>query len=74
MDGAEAEDMSAQILLALLALSCCVSAQMEDQARVFLEKFDEEASALMYNYSLASWAYNTNITKENSEILVRTNK
>lgn len=74
MDGAEAEDMSAQILLALLALSCCVSAQVENQAREFLEKFDEEASALMYNYSLASWAYNTNITKENSEILVRTNK
>lgn len=61
------------ILVALLALSCTVSAQLdiETKARAFLQKFDEEASELMYQYSLASWAYNTNITKENSDKLVR---
>ncbi|XP_038557367.1 angiotensin-converting enzyme 2 [Micropterus salmoides] len=63
--------MSSRILVALLSLSCVVSAQseVETRARVFLQKFDEEATERMYNYSLASWAYNTNITKENSDKL-----
>ncbi|KAF7656047.1 hypothetical protein LDENG_00046830 [Lucifuga dentata] len=63
--------MSGRILIALLALSCSVSVQsaMETKAREFLQRFDEEASTLMYQYSLASWAYNTNITKENSDKL-----
>ncbi|KAI4875043.1 hypothetical protein NFI96_001343 [Prochilodus magdalenae] len=39
---------------------------LEDQARAFLQKFDEDASRLMYQYSLADWEYNTNITEENS--------
>ncbi|XP_030582139.1 angiotensin-converting enzyme 2 [Archocentrus centrarchus] len=63
--------MSPGILVTLLALSCAVSAQsdVETQARQFLEKFDKEASELMYQNSLASWAYNTNITQENSDKL-----
>ncbi|XP_061608621.1 angiotensin-converting enzyme 2 [Phyllopteryx taeniolatus] len=63
--------MSGKIFLRLLALCGAVSAQslVENQARDFLEKFDEEASARMYQYSLASWAYNTDITKENSDKL-----
>ncbi|XP_008290762.1 angiotensin-converting enzyme 2 [Stegastes partitus] len=63
--------MSARILVTLLAVSCAVTAQsdMESQAREFLQKFDIDATARMYQYSLASWAYNTNITKENSDKL-----
>lgn len=68
----EAAKMSARILVALLAVSCAVSVQsdLETKAREFLQRFDEEATWRMYEYSLASWAYNTNITKENSEKLV----
>ncbi|KAG7266978.1 hypothetical protein CRUP_010512 [Coryphaenoides rupestris] len=43
----------------------------EIAAREFLQKFDVEASHRMYQYSLASWDYNTNITEENSKKLVR---
>ncbi|XP_040895328.1 angiotensin-converting enzyme 2 [Toxotes jaculatrix] len=63
--------MSAMILVTLLAVSCAVSAQsdVESQAKEFLQRFDNEATERMYQYSLASWAYNTNITKENSDKL-----
>ncbi|KAL3065699.1 hypothetical protein OYC64_015786 [Pagothenia borchgrevinki] len=63
--------MSARVLVALLAVSCTVSAQtvLENQAKEFLQKFDEEATQRMYQYSLASWAYNTDINKENSDKL-----
>ncbi|XP_074475581.1 angiotensin-converting enzyme 2 isoform X1 [Sebastes fasciatus] len=63
--------MSARVLLALLTVCCAVSAQTdpESEAKVFLQKFDEEATRRMYQYSLASWAYNTNITQENSDKL-----
>ncbi|XP_029354067.1 angiotensin-converting enzyme 2 isoform X2 [Echeneis naucrates] len=63
--------MSARIFFTLLAVSFTVSAQsdLETKAKEFLKRFDEEATKRMYNYSLASWAYNTNITKENSEKL-----
>ncbi|XP_031162227.2 angiotensin-converting enzyme 2 [Sander lucioperca] len=63
--------MSARVLVALLAVSCAVSAQsdVENKAKEFLQKFDEEATRGMYQYSLASWAYNTNISKENSDKL-----
>lgn len=72
VDGAEAAKMSAKVLVALLAVSCAVSAQsdLEKNATEFLKRFDEEATPRMYQYSLASWAYNTNITKENSDKLV----
>ncbi|XP_032355526.1 angiotensin-converting enzyme 2 [Etheostoma spectabile] len=63
--------MSARVLVVLLAVSCAVSAQsdVENKANEFLQMFDEEATQRMYQYSLASWAYNTNITKENSDKL-----
>lgn len=74
VDGAEAAEMSARILVTLLAVSCAVYAQsdVESRAREFLQRFDKEATQRMYQYSLASWAYNTNITKENSDKLVST--
>lgn len=61
-----------RILLALLAVSCAVFGQsdMEKQAAKFLKDFDINATERIYKYSLASWAYNTNITKENSQKLV----
>lgn len=73
LDGAEAAKMSVRILVTLLVVSCAVFAQsdIENQAREFLQRFDKEATERMYQYSLASWAYNTNITKENSDKLVR---
>uniref|UniRef100_G3PQP4 Angiotensin-converting enzyme n=1 Tax=Gasterosteus aculeatus aculeatus TaxID=481459 RepID=G3PQP4_GASAC len=63
--------MSYLVLAALLAVSCLVSAQsdVENNAKVFLQTFDEEASRRMYQYSLASWAYNTDISTENSDKL-----
>ncbi|KAL6112857.1 ace2 [Pungitius sinensis] len=71
MRRAGAADMSARVLMALLAVSCLVSAQsdVEKKAKVFLETFDEEATRRMYQYSLASWAYNTDISAENSDKL-----
>lgn len=68
--------MSGRILVALLVLFCSVCAQTDDEskAREFLEKFDVEATKRMYQYSLASWAYNTNITKESSDKLVRVSR
>lgn len=61
-----------RILISLLAVSCAVSGQSEEESRAaeFLKRFDIEATAAIYSYSLASWAYNTNITKENSQKLV----
>lgn len=57
-------------LLTLAALCSSASAQaVENQAREFLRRFDEQATDLMYNYSLASWAYNTDISQENSDKL-----
>ncbi|XP_047437247.1 angiotensin-converting enzyme 2 [Mugil cephalus] len=61
--------MSLRILLTLLAATCAVSAQsdVETRAREFLQRFSTNASEIMYQYSLASWAYNTNITDHNSD-------
>lgn len=61
-----------RVFAALLVASSAVSAQtdVETQAAQFLEMFDKEATERIYKYSLASWAYNTNITKETSENLV----
>ncbi|XP_037339303.2 angiotensin-converting enzyme 2 [Pungitius pungitius] len=71
MRRAGAADMSARVLVALLAVSCLVSAQsdVEKKAKVFLQMFDEEATRRQYQYSLASWAYNTDISAENSDKL-----
>ncbi|KAG7234632.1 hypothetical protein INR49_004157 [Caranx melampygus] len=64
-------DEAAILVTLVLAVTGTVSAQAdtESKAREFLKRFDEEATVRMYQYSLASWAYNTNITKENSDKL-----
>lgn len=70
----EEAKMSAGILVVLLAMSSAVSlvaADVESEARAFLERFDQNASEKMYKYSLASWAYNTDISQENSDKVVR---
>lgn len=64
---------SVRTLLSLLALICSGPAEagdLEAEAVDFLERFDQNASAQMYQYSLASWAYNTDINQENSDRLV----
>lgn len=64
---ASAVEMSARWLL-LLAMATLASTQtVEENAREFLRKFDEDASRLVYQYSLASWAYNTDISQENAD-------
>ncbi|KAM3625521.1 uncharacterized protein V6R79_013443 [Siganus canaliculatus] len=67
--------MSAKIFVTLLAVSC-VSAQseLENQAQEFLDTFDREAMPLIYASSLASWAYNTNITQENADQMAEKGK
>ncbi|XP_056134356.1 angiotensin-converting enzyme 2 [Lampris incognitus] len=63
--------MSGRTAVVLLALLCGVYGQgdIESRAREFLKGFDEEATKKMYQHSLASWNYNTNITQENSDKL-----
>ncbi|KAJ8252833.1 hypothetical protein GJAV_G00206100 [Gymnothorax javanicus] len=63
--------MHALFILVLAAACVPAQANLEQQAREFLQRFDEEASDLMYQYSLASWEYNTNITDENSDKLTQ---
>ncbi|XP_064167231.1 angiotensin-converting enzyme 2 [Anguilla rostrata] len=58
--------MHAKFIFVLAVAYVSAQAGLEQQAREFLQKFDEEATNLMYQYSLASWEYNTNITSENS--------
>ncbi|KAF4107393.1 angiotensin-converting enzyme 2 [Onychostoma macrolepis] len=53
------------LLLAMASVAC--SQSVEESAREFLKKFDEEATNLIYQYSLASWAYNTDISQENAD-------
>ncbi|RXN26547.1 angiotensin-converting enzyme 2 [Labeo rohita] len=65
--GTRAVAMFARWLLLLAVASVACSQTVEDSAREFLQKFDEEASNLMYQYSLASWAYNTDISQENAD-------
>ncbi|CAL8379460.1 unnamed protein product [Arctogadus glacialis] len=57
------------LVVALLAPGLRAQEDTETRARAFLEKFSTDASVIMYDYSLASWAYNTDITEENSNIL-----
>ncbi|XDV51495.1 hypothetical protein PO909_020360 [Leuciscus waleckii] len=53
------------LLLAMASMAC--SQTVEERAREFLNKFDEEASKIVYQYSLSSWAYNTDISQENAD-------
>lgn len=65
--GTRAVVMCAQWLLLLAMASVVCSQTVEENAREFLKKFDEDASKLVYQYSLASWAYNTDISQENAD-------
>uniref|UniRef100_A0A8C7HPT2 Angiotensin-converting enzyme n=1 Tax=Oncorhynchus kisutch TaxID=8019 RepID=A0A8C7HPT2_ONCKI len=58
------------LLVGLIAVAC-VAAQsdLERRAQEFLNQFDGNATHLMYQYSLASWAYNTDISQENLDKL-----
>ncbi|KAL1766044.1 angiotensin-converting enzyme 2 [Sigmodon hispidus] len=53
----------------LLSLAAITTAQsiIEENAKTFLDKFNQEAEDLSYESSLASWNYNTNITEENAQ-------
>ncbi|XP_061830525.1 angiotensin-converting enzyme 2 [Nerophis lumbriciformis] len=68
----EEEEMWAKVLLTLWSLCGSVSGQtaVEKEAQEFLQVFNTQASSEMYQYSLASWAYNTNITNHNSDRLL----
>ncbi|KAI7795118.1 angiotensin-converting enzyme 2 [Triplophysa rosa] len=59
--------MSARWLLLLAMASLASTQTVEENAGEFLRKFDEDASRLVYQYSLASWAYNTDISQENAD-------
>lgn len=63
--------MLAHWILVLAVASLASTQTVEEQAREFLQKFDEDASRLSYQYSLASWAYNTDISQENADKEVR---
>lgn len=65
--GTSAVAMFARWLLLSAMASVACSQTVEESAREFLKKFDEEATDLMYQYSLASWAYNTDISQENAD-------
>lgn len=52
------------LLLSLVAVTAAQTT-IEEDAKVFLNKFNIEAEELSYQSSLASWDYNTNITEEN---------
>uniref|UniRef100_A0AAZ3PE55 Angiotensin-converting enzyme n=1 Tax=Oncorhynchus tshawytscha TaxID=74940 RepID=A0AAZ3PE55_ONCTS len=64
--------MTRLLLVGLIAVAC-VAAQsdLERRAQEFLDQFDGNATHLMYQYSLASWAYNTDISQENLDKLVK---
>ncbi|XP_015226730.1 PREDICTED: angiotensin-converting enzyme 2 [Cyprinodon variegatus] len=63
--------MSPGIFLTLLAVSSAVflvtEADVESEAREFLKRFEQNATDKVYQSSLASWNYNTNITQENAD-------
>ncbi|XP_028617961.1 angiotensin-converting enzyme 2 [Grammomys surdaster] len=57
---------SSWLLLSLVAVTTAQSL-IEEEAKTFLDKFNQEAEDLSYQSSLASWNYNTNITEENAQ-------
>ncbi|KAM4799332.1 angiotensin-converting enzyme 2 isoform X2 [Urocitellus parryii] len=57
---------SSWILLSFVAVTAAQST-IEELAKTFLDKFNQEAEDLDHQRSLAAWNYNTNITKENTE-------
>ncbi|KAM5128502.1 angiotensin-converting enzyme 2 isoform 1-T1 [Callospermophilus lateralis] len=57
---------SSWLLLSFVAVTAAQST-IEELAKTFLDKFNQEAEDLDYQRSLASWNYNTNITEENTQ-------
>ena len=57
---------SSWLLLSLVAVTTAQSLT-EENAKTFLNNFNQEAEDLSYQSSLASWNYNTNITEENAQ-------
>jgi angiotensin-converting enzyme 2 len=60
---------SSWLLLSLVAVTTAQSLT-EENAKTFLNNFNQEAEDLSYQSSLASWNYNTNITEENAQKMV----
>ncbi|XP_050998310.1 angiotensin-converting enzyme 2 [Acomys russatus] len=54
------------LLLSLLAVPTA-QLTIEEEAKTFLDSFNQKAEDLSYQSSLASWNYNTNITEENAQ-------
>ncbi|XP_043928726.1 angiotensin-converting enzyme 2 [Protopterus annectens] len=54
-------------LLLSLSFISVNSQTTEEKAEAFLAEYDVEAQKLLYQSSLASWEYNTNITDENAQ-------
>ncbi|CAB1327497.1 unnamed protein product [Coregonus sp. 'balchen'] len=62
--------MTRLLLVGLIAVTCVATqSDLERRAQEFLDRFDGNATHLMYQYSLASWAYNTDISQENLDKL-----
>ncbi|XP_061081845.1 angiotensin-converting enzyme 2 [Conger conger] len=61
--------MHVRFILVLAVAYVSGQGDLEQQAKKFLEQLDVNATDLMYQYLLASWEYNTNITAANSEKL-----
>ncbi|MBZ3882607.1 Angiotensin-converting enzyme 2 [Sciurus carolinensis] len=57
---------SSWLLLSFVAVAAAQST-IEELAKTFLDKFNQEAEDLSYQSSLASWDYNTNISEENAQ-------
>lgn len=60
---------SSWLLLSLVAVTTAQSI-IEEDAKKFLDTFNQEAEDLSYQSALASWNYNTNITEENAQKMV----
>ena len=41
----------------------------EEEAKTFLVEYNENYGKLLNEYTLASWAYETNITDENADVV-----
>ncbi|XP_063056336.1 angiotensin-converting enzyme 2-like [Engraulis encrasicolus] len=54
-------------LVAVLVTQTRAQASMEERAKQFLKWVDDNATVLVYDYTRASWEYNTNISQENAD-------
>lgn len=58
------------VLTAVAVVGHALAQSTEDNARQFLKWVDDNATVLVYDYTRASWNYNTNITAENADKVV----